>query len=270
LYPRLLQFGHIAIPTYGVFAALAILAALAVAVHTARRLALSPDQIWNLCLTGIFTAFISARLLLVLFHLHDFLDHPFWMLGLVTVNSNAALSGSLAIAICICYGYIYAHGLPVRQTLDCLAPAAALGLAVRSVGAFAAGSEYGSPSSVPWGVVYTHRLAWLWSGTPLGIRVHPVQMYEAFVLFVLFAVLMWLLPRYAHAGDLAALFCFVYGPELYFLDYFRGGRSFVLADVVSVVQLTGVAWLLAGAVLGMQAGQENRKEDPENSCSPAE
>jgi phosphatidylglycerol:prolipoprotein diacylglycerol transferase len=260
LYPRLFQFGHVAIPAYGVFAALAILAALAVSTQTARRLSLHPEAVWNLCLTGIFTALIGARLLLILFHPRDFLAHPFWMLGLVAVRSNAAFYGGLLLAICICYGYIFLGRLPLRPTLDCIAPAAALGLGIRALGAFAAGSEYGSPTSAPWGVTYTHRLASLWSGTPLGTSLHPVQLYEATVLFALFAVLMFLLPRYKHAGDLAALFLFVYGAALYFLDFCRGAHSFVFADSLSIAQARGILFVLLGSALFLQTSgrQQNR------------
>ena len=260
MYPRLFQFGHIAIPAYGVFAALAILAALAVSTQTARRLSLNPETVWNLGLTGIFTALIGARLLLALFHPRDFLAHPFWMMGLVSVRSNTAFYGSLVLAICICCGYIFASRLPLRRTLDCIAPAAALGLGIRALGAFAAGSDYGSPTSAPWGVTYTHRLASLWSGTPLGTRLHPVQLYEAAVLFALFALLMFLLPRYQHAGDLAALFLFVYGAALYFLDFYRGAHGFVFAEFLSIAQICGILSVLVGLVLFWQTSgrQQNR------------
>jgi phosphatidylglycerol:prolipoprotein diacylglycerol transferase len=249
LYPRLFQLGHIAIPTYGVFAAITLIAVLALAIHTARRLTIDPNKIWNLSLIAIFTTLLGSRLLLILLHPRDFLAHPFWMLGLVTVRSCGIFYGSVLLAICACLGYICASGLPLRRTLDCLAPAAVLGLAIQRLGAFAAGSDYGSPTDKPWGVVYSHGLAALWSGTPLGVRMHPVQVYQALLLFVLLAALFFLLPRSKQDGDLAGTFLFVYGMSLYFLDFCRGQRTFIFHEVISLTQIVAIILTLAGTAL---------------------
>jgi len=253
LHPRLFQIGAIAVPTEGVLVALSILAALWMAGWTARRLALDPERTWNLCLTGIFTMLLGARLVLALEHPRDFLAHPFWMLGLVTVRSLAAFYGGLLLTICICFGYIFWNHLPLRRTLDCVAPAAALGLGIHAVGAFAGGSDYGTLTTAPWGVVYQHRLAWLWYGTPLGVRLHPVQLYEAAVLLGLFVVLVLLLPRSQYPGEMAALFLFVYGAELYFLDRYRGVPVWLAGGVLSALQAGGILCVLAGAFFAFRA-----------------
>jgi phosphatidylglycerol:prolipoprotein diacylglycerol transferase len=249
LYPRLFQFGHIAIPTYGVFAAIALVAALVLVTQTARRLAIDPNKIWNLSLIGIFTVLLGSRLLLILFHLSDFLAHPFWMLGVVGIRSRGIFYGGMLLAVCACFGYIFSARLPLRRTLDCLAPAAALGIAIHSLGELAAGSGYGTPTTAPWGVVYKHGLATLWSGTPLGVRLHPVQLYEAVLVFVLFAFLLFRLPRSTRDGDLAGIFLFVYGITLFFLDFYRGDRSFVFHETVTVTQVLAVCLVFAGSAL---------------------
>jgi phosphatidylglycerol:prolipoprotein diacylglycerol transferase len=256
VYPRLFQFGHIAIPSYGVFTALAILAALTIALHTARRLAIDPNKIWNLGLIAIFSVLLGSRLLLIVIHLRDFLAHPFWMLGLVSIRSNGVFYAGVLLAIGICFGYISAVRLPLLRTLDCLTPALALGLAIESLGAFAAGSEYGSPTTLPWGIVYRHGLAALWSGAPLGIRVHPVQLYEGAAALALF-VLQWiLLPRRSQDGELAGIFLFGLGIAFYFLDLYRGERTFVFAGAISLMQLIGIVCVLAGAALWLRRTRE--------------
>jgi len=252
LYPRLFQFGHIAIPTNGVFTAIALIAALALAMQTARRLALDPNKIWNLGLIGIFTTLLGSRLLLVLFNPSDFLAHPFWMLGVIGIRSQGIFYGSVLLAICVCLGYIFAGRLPLWRTLDCLAPAAAFGIAVHSLGELAAGSNYGTPTTAPWGVIYRHGLAGLWSGTPLGVRLHPVQLYEALIVLTLCAFLLFRLPRRAYEGDLAGTFLFIYGISFYFLDFYRGDRSFVCRGAVTMVQLVAIVFVLAGAALWLR------------------
>lgn len=249
LYPRLFYFGHLAIPTYGVFTAIALIAALVLSLQTAKRLALDPNKVWNLGLFAIFTALLGSRLLLIVLHPRDFLAHPFWMLGLVTVRNTGIFFGSIALAICVCMGYILSVGLPLRRTLDCVSPAIAVGLALHSLGAFAAGSDYGTPTNKPWGVVYKHGLSALWSGTPLGVGLHPVQMYEAVLFLALFAVLLFWLPRRQRNGDVAGVFLFSAGLIFYFLDFYRGSRSFLFHESLSVTQFISVIVTLAGATL---------------------
>lgn len=219
------------------------------ATHIARQLSLDANKIWNLSFVGIVSALLGSRLLLILFHLRDFLAHPFWMLGLVTIRSRAIFYGGVLLSICACIVYIFATRLQLRRTLDCLAPATALGLTIYSLGDFAAGSDYGAPTNKPWGVTYTHGLAALWSGTPLGVSVHPVQLYEALILFLLLMFLLFWLPRRTQDGDLAGIFFFAYGISLYFLDFYRGNRTFVLHEALTVSQLLAVGLVLAGATL---------------------
>jgi phosphatidylglycerol:prolipoprotein diacylglycerol transferase len=263
LHPRLVQFGHIAIPTYGVVVALALIVALAAATRTARSLALDPDKIWNLSLIGICTTILGSRLLLILFYPRDFIAHPFWMLGLISIRSRGLFYGALLLAICACFGYIFANGLPLRRTLDCLAPAAALGLTLESIGAFAAGSDYGSPTNELWGVVHKHGLANLWSGTPLGVALHPVQLYEALILLLILALLLFLLPRSKHDGDLAGTLLFFHGLSEYFLDFYRGNRSFVVHEAITVTQAAAIILVLAGAAIWV--GDVPRLEETEHN-----
>jgi phosphatidylglycerol:prolipoprotein diacylglycerol transferase len=58
-----------------------------------------------------------------------------------------------------------------------------------------AGDDYGRPTDLPWAVVFTDPEAVDIGGTPLGIPLHPVQLYESLVCFGLFFVLVWLARR---------------------------------------------------------------------------
>lgn len=58
--------------------------------------------------------------------------------------------------------------------LDAFAPGGALANAATRVGCFATGCCFGRPTGLPWGVVYRQAP----DGTPLGVALHPVQLYE--------------------------------------------------------------------------------------------
>ena len=97
--------------------------------------------------------------------------------------------GGMAVAIAAMGAFVFFTRMPFRRTLDALAPSLALGFTIASIGAFAAGSAFGTPTNLPWAVTYTSRLASLWNGAPLGTPLHPVQLYEAAAELFMFAVL---------------------------------------------------------------------------------
>ncbi len=244
MHPRLFQFGHIAIPTYGAFTALALIAALAAAMHFARRLGLDPNKIWNLSLIGILTTLIGARLLLVVAHFSVFREHPFWILGLTGTRDFWITPVSVALGIASAILYALAEGLPLLCVADSLAPAAVLAFAINRVGAFVAGIDFGTPARLPWSVVYTSRISALWYRTPLGLPLHPVQLYDAAIGLIVFALLIWWLPRRKQDGELAGTALFLFGLAAFFLGFYRGDAS-----QPGTSQAIAVAAVIAGAAL---------------------
>jgi phosphatidylglycerol---prolipoprotein diacylglyceryl transferase len=236
LYPRLLQLGHIAIPTYGALTALALIAGLAAAVHFARRLGINPNKIWSLCLIGVLTTLIGARLLLVISNLAAFKAHPFWLLGLTNIQNQWVLALSLVAGVGAAILYALAEGIPVLGAFDCLAPAAAVAVAINRVGAFLAGLDYGLPTTKPWAVTYTSLTAAFWYRTPLGIALHPVQLYEAAASLGILAVLVWWLPRRRQAGEMAGAWLFLFGFATFFLGFYRAGvDGIVFSETIAAI-----------------------------------
>ncbi len=257
MHPRLLQFGHIAIPTYGALTALALIAALAAAVHFARRLSLDPNKVWTLSLTAILTALIAARLLLVAAHFSTFRQHPFWILGLTGEHDWWIAPVSVALGIAAAVLYALSEGLPLLRVADTLAPAAALAVAINRIGAFLGGLDFGTPATLPWSVTYTSRIAAIWYRTPLSIPLHPVQLYEAVAALIVFALLIWYLPRHHHDGEIAGAALFLFGLTAPFLDLFRAYQT----DPVFSLALS-IAAVLAGASLWL-----DRKDYPHRYTS---
>ena len=118
--------------------------------------------------------------------------------------------------------------MPFRRTLDALAPSLALGFAVASLGAFAGGSDFGTPTNLPWAVTYTSRLASLWNGAPLGTPLHPVQIYAAFAELCIFVLLLGMIAKRdkwkIRGGEIMGAWLFLYG-VMHFLSKFFARRS---------------------------------------------
>jgi phosphatidylglycerol:prolipoprotein diacylglycerol transferase len=223
LYPRFFQFGHFAIPTYGVLIAIAVVAALALLLHFARRLGLEPNKLWNVGLIAILTTLIAERLLVIAVYFSAFREHPFWVLGLAANRLPAAwmAPAALLLGFAAVVLFVLAEGLPFLRVLDCGALAATLPLAIASVGAFLAGAHYGLPTTSGWSVTYTNPFAWMWYGTPLAVRLYAVQLYGALAFVVIFIVQLWWLPRRKQDGELAGGWLFLAGLAGFFLDFYR-------------------------------------------------
>jgi phosphatidylglycerol---prolipoprotein diacylglyceryl transferase len=248
VHPLLFQVGPIAVPSYGVLAAIGVLAALFLSVRLARVLSVDPDKIWNLGVLMVFSSLVGSRLLLVLLHWGDFRAAPLWMVGLASMNTPWLLLGGCAVGLLTGLAYALIAKLPLRRTLDVLAAPLALGHALSCMGSLAAGSAYGTPTTLPWAVVYNSRLAMLWSRTPQGLPLHPTQLYECLVELAIFCLLLVLLRRVA-PGEVMGTWLILFGISRYFLDFLRGGDARILNGWLTLGQTLALLMVVAGGVL---------------------
>jgi phosphatidylglycerol---prolipoprotein diacylglyceryl transferase len=257
VHPVLLHIESLVIPSYGAISALGVLVALMLAQRTARIVGVDAGKVWNLCILSLFAALAAARLLLVAANWSVLRDHPAWLLGLGVVHHPLlACAGAVAGGVCATW-YAWKNKLSFRATADALAPPLAAALAFEQMGALAAGSGYGADAGpqVGWAVVYTNPLAAIWSGTPLGVPLHPVQAYAALA-FLALAVLLWAwLPLERRPGDVAGLGLLGAGVAIYLTEIWRDwtgrelfGRGSLLHGFIDGPQIAAVLLVLAGAL----------------------
>ncbi len=282
MHPLLFHIGSLVIPSYGAITALGVLVALVLAQRTARIVSVDAGKIWNLCILSLFAALAAARLLLVAANWSVLRAHPAWLLGLGVVHHPLlACAGAFAGAACAAW-YAWKKKLPFRATADALAPPLAAALAFEQLGALAAGSGYGVDAgpNVGWAVVYTNPLAAIWSGTPLGVPLHPVQAYAALA-FLALAVLLWVwLPLERRKGDVAGLGLIGAGVAIYLTEIWRDwtgrelfgpnlpGRGSLLHGIIDGPQIAAVLLVLAGA-LTLREGKPALRES-KNDLSESE
>ena len=256
VHPVLFHIGPILIPSYGALAALGVLLALALVQHTARITGLNVNHIWNLCVTALFAALVGSRLLLVAVNWRDLMRHPLWMLGLATIHHPLLTAAGALFGVLAALAYARWQQMPLLTTADALAAPVALLAAMEQFGALLAGAGFGTESSVPWAMTYTSPLAARWSGTPLGVPVHPVQAYAALAALGLAAVLLAGLPMRRQAGDIAGAGLLGAGVAVYVTEFWRdrGGRGAVLHGFLDGPQIAAVGMVIAGALLLRERG----------------
>lgn len=238
MHPILFRIGPFTLHAYGLMIATGVLLAIAVAVRGARREGLDPQKILDLGFYLLVASIVGSRLLYVLIFYKDYLLQPWavfklWEGGLV-------FYGGLVLAFIVGVWYMRRHRLPLWRTVDIWAAPLALGHTVGRLGCFAAGCCYGKPTQVPWGVTFTDPQ----SLAILGVRLHPVQLYDAFCNFLIFLFLSSYRRHRRFEGQLFWLYVLLYSLARIVLEFFRADpRGFIISSYLSVTQ--GISVLLA-------------------------
>ena len=271
MHPVLFHIGPILIPSYGVLGAVGVLFALALALRTASLAGVSANQLWNVSILALFASIAGSRLVLVVLNWTIVRSHPAWLLSLAMIHHPLLTAIGIVIALAVAVPYALMQKLPLRNTADALAAPLALGLAFEQIGALLSGTGFGTPSTVPWAITYTHPLAARWSGAPLLVPVHPTQAYAALAFFLI-AVCLWIaLPRRRQPGDIAGIFLLSTGVAVYFTEFFRSseGRGAILQGFIDAPQIVAIAFVLSGAILLRQHAAPSSAPTPAAQEDPA-
>lgn len=252
MHPRLLTTPFFTIHTFGLLLATAYLVALWWLVRGARRAKLDPDIVTSLGMWAIIGALIGAKLLLIIRLIPEYAASPsdLWSTSLLTSAGDfygGFIGGVVASAL-----FFWRHpALPFWRLADLCAPAIALGQAIGRVGCLMAGDDYGRPTTVPWAVTFTDPDAATIGGAPLGVPLHPVQVYESVACLAIFGVLVWLERRKHVDGDVIVAYTLLYAAARFVLEFYRGDadRGFVFGGLLSTSQFIGVVMFFAALVI---------------------
>jgi phosphatidylglycerol---prolipoprotein diacylglyceryl transferase len=251
VHPILFNFGGIPIYTYGVLVAVGVLLSLWYGRRQAPRAGVDPDKLWNMGIYFVLVALIVAKIWLVLSAWDYYLANPHEILSVATFQSGGTFYGGLVGGVLTILLYTHFQKMALLPTLDTCAAALPIGHAIGRTGCFFAGCCYGKPTTEPWAVTFTNPTAAQLAGTPLGVHLHPTQLYEASLEFLNFLFLMWLGKRQRFVGQIFGAYLMLYGTERGIIEFFRGdpGRSMMFHDSVSLMQLVSAALIVTGALL---------------------
>ena len=139
----------------------------------------------------------------------------------------------MAVALCISAS----APLPLWTTTDVFAPGIALGHVVGRMGCLLAGCCFGGRPSVPWAITFTDPAAAANVGTPLGVPLHPTQLYEAGAeLLILAFLLLWERRGRAFPGRTFWSYMLLYGVSRFVIEFYRGDSRGMVFDALSTSQ----------------------------------
>ncbi|MCC6189261.1 MAG: prolipoprotein diacylglyceryl transferase [Anaerolineales bacterium] len=265
----IIQVGPLAVQAPGLALLAGLWLGLSLAEKEAERLGraapgagagrLTGEAIYQLALVGLAAGLIGARLAYALRFPAAYRADPLGLLALTPVTLSRAEGLLAAGAAMALFGA--RRKLPLRPTLDALAPAAAMVGVALALAHLASGDAFGLPTTVPWRI---H----LWDDYR-----HPTQVYE--LLGALAALGVWWrqsrqAPGAPHAPGWGQRFLSVAALSAaarILVEGFRGD-SLLLASGLREAQVW--AWLiLAGSLWGLARWRPARLEDEAPARAPA-
>lgn len=188
---------------------------LTLAEKRGARYGISKEQLNNVAFYSLFGYIIGGRLLFAFSNFSAFSQSP---LSIFSPNPDLFdPTGGLVVAILAGFIYGQRQKLQLWGTLDALTPIFAMLAIGLALARLAAGTAFGSPTALPWGID-------LWNATR-----HPSQVYELIASLGIFCWL-WFRRSDSPNGILFLNFVALTAGARLFLEAFRGDSTLILGE----------------------------------------
>jgi phosphatidylglycerol:prolipoprotein diacylglycerol transferase len=239
--PVAFTVGSIEIRWYGIMIALGVTALVLWTMWQVRKGAnLTYETVLTAALVGIPAGVVFSRLLHVIDRWDYYVRNPGQIIGGEGLTIYGAVLGA-ALAVWV---YSRFSNFRFAYTADLVAPGIVLAQAIGRIGCLINGCCYGTTTSLPWAIAYTHP-----NSLSFGVSgVHPTQVYEIIFLMLMFGVLLALKDRLKPEGSLFLVYLGGYSLWRFGLGFIREGTPFLFglhqAQVIGIVVVVVVVVLL--------------------------
>ena len=212
-------------------------------LHLARKAGISQETTITAAIWGVLFGLVGARLSHVLDNLDFYIDNPVKILAIQEGGLGwygGLIGGILAVVV-----YSRIKKFPLGRFADAAGFGVILGLSIGRIGCTINGDAAGTPTSLPWGLIYTHADSF----APLWIATHPAPVYEILWNLLILGVLGRLRRRLQPDGSLFLLSLAAYSFGRFFISWVRA-ESAVLgplhqSHVISLALFViAIGWLI--------------------------
>lgn len=218
LYVLVNRFAPVSIKGYGVMMLVGYTVASIWMYHAGKDHNLTVSAVIDMALLALLGGIVGARVLYVVLAHNEF-SSPQQVLDLWSGGLSfhgGVIGGFVAL-------WLYARHQGYRLTLLCdlFAMNIPLAYGFARIGCFLNGCCHGSPTDLPWAVVFPPGGAC----TLPGEHLHPTQLYATLLSWCIFGILVWLRPRMRREGHLLLAFLMLYSVMRFGLEFTRAGVS---------------------------------------------
>ena len=234
------------IPMYGLMMAVGFIGGGGIAYIRARRVGLIGENLIIILACALGCAILGGGLLYVLVtytptEIIALIKEGNWNAMTGIVFYGALIGGTLGALL----GSVIARD-DIRNYLDVVVPIIPLGHAFGRIGCFCAGCCYGRPTDSAIGVIYTQAVG----GAPPGVRLLPVQLFEAGGDIIIFLILISVSAKTKSRYLTTCLYCIMYGIVRFILEFYRYDSIRGMAAGLSTSQWISIV-LATGGVVGL-------------------
>jgi phosphatidylglycerol:prolipoprotein diacylglycerol transferase len=254
VYPLFIHIGRFTLTGYGIMMMLGFLVAGWIYGRELRRRALDPAIAWDTVVIAVVGGLAGSKLYFAI---------SVGRIGALFSRGGLVWYGGLAGGVAAVFVYMWLKKLPLRVLLDAVSPSLVVGYLLGRVGCFMVNDDYGLPSRLPWAMAFpngspptTARILreQFHAAVPAGIApdqvltVHPTQLYEIALSFVVFWLL-WRRREHRHAaGWLFGLYLVLSSLERIVAEIFRAKDDRIFG-VVTVAQILSAGLIGLGVLL---------------------
>lgn len=232
------HLGPIPINWYGLTFLLGFLVGSYLVLRWAPNYSVQREQVESLLVWVLVGTVVGARLYYVAQNSPGAYFRAPWRI-LAVWEGGLAYFGGLFGATLAAYLYTRREKLSFARVTDLFAPAIPIGAAIGRIGCGLDGMDYGTPTQLPWGFIYTNPHSY----APVdGLARHPDQFYELLGDLLIAAILIRLRGRVPH-GALFLLYLILFSVLRFFLFFVRGS-----VDTVAL-GLKNAQWTAIGILL---------------------
>ncbi len=257
MFPTLFRIGPFVLDSYGFFMAVGFVVADYVIIRQCRDRGMDGIYSFSLAVWLVIGAIPTSRLLYILDNWSFFKVDPKSMIFTTSgwVWYGGVVGGILALFLASRF-----YMVSFLVTADLCVPALAIGEAIGRIGCFTSGDgDWGTPTTLPWGVAFPDAVIGWGPGTVLkldshwnlvtgyfpGVRVHPAMLYETVLYTIVFFVL-WTTRTSKPDGRTFYRYLVLAGAARFIVEFWRINRRVLW--MFSQAQLISVALVLLGGI----------------------
>lgn len=208
-----IHLGPLTVGSYGLCAAVAFVLSWVVVKRDFKRRGLPVEIVSSLVLTTSLIGLAGAKV-------YYLCEAPYELQRGIgrAIFSSLGLSwlGGLIAGTLVLIVFARIYKIPLLLILDIAAPIGALAYGIGRIGCQLAGDgDYGTPTSLPWGMTYPHGVV------PVFTPVHPTPIYEAIFCAVLFYFLWRIGSSKLPAGTAAGFYLVLGGVGRFLVEFIK-------------------------------------------------
>jgi phosphatidylglycerol:prolipoprotein diacylglycerol transferase len=249
MYPELLHIGPITVYTYGLMMAIGFLVSYLLLQVESKKLGDHPDLASNIVFWAAIGGILGSKILYLLENIPDLIADP---KGMIFSGSGLVFHGGLiggAIAVIAVLRHSHKSIGSMRHYRTFIVNCQGFG----RIGCFFAGCCHGKACSLPWAMTFPY------ASPPANYPVHPTQLYEAFLNFAFYFILVKLIrPKTTKQGQTMAIYLMFAGLERFLIEFFRVNPRGWLN--LSSAQFTSFGMVCLGIIIFLFVAKTPRKK----------